>query len=256
VAEDLKDNAEETHEEGEMTFLEHLEELRWRIIKALIGLVIGAILCWIFIDYIMNNFLLLPAQRTTPPLKLINLKPYGQFVLYVKVVIVCGFIVSIPNVFRQFWKFIEPGLLPKERRYIWRAVFFSTFCFLAGLAFCYFVILPIALGFFAAFGTQAIENTIDAGEYLKFILSLLIASGLVFELPVISYLLSAMGILTPKFMRKYRKHAIVVIVLIAGIITPSPDITSQVLMALPLLLLYEISIFISKMAQPKKIEEV
>src|SRR4030095_3405894 len=238
-------------EEGEMGFLEHLEELRWRVIKAVIGIVIGGIIAGIFIDYIMNDILLAPATKTVPPLVLINLKPYGQLVLYMQVIIVCGIIISIPNIFYQLWKFIEPGLLPNERKYIYSIVFFSSFCFLAGLAFAYLVMLPTALKFFAAFGTQSITNNIAVDEYFGFIISVMLAAGVVFELPMISFFLSKLGILTPKFMRKYRKHAIVLIFWIACILTPSPDVTSQLLLGVPLLILYEISILISKFSQPK-----
>jgi len=245
------DNGLEDVQEGkEMGFLEHLEELRWRLIKAVLGVVGGGIIAGIFVDEIMN-FLLSPAKNTTPPLELINLKPYGQLVLYMEVVIVCGIIISIPNIFYQLWKFIEPGLMPGERKYISWIVAFSSLCFLGGIAFAYFVMLPTALKFFAAFGTQAISNNIAVDEYFSFVISVMLAAGIVFELPMVSFFLSKLGILTPKFMRRYRKHAIVIILLLAGILTPSPDITSQLLLGIPLLILYEISIIISKYSQPK-----
>lgn len=252
-----RDFDEEHHDESEMGFLDHLEELRWRIIKSIIGIVVGAIICGIFIDWIMNYFLLAPAAKTIPPLVLINLKPYGQLVLYMEVILIGGIIVSIPNLFYQFWKFIEPGLLPSERKYIWWVVFFSSFCFLGGSAFAYFVMLPTALMFFAAFGTPSITNNIAINEYFSFVISVVLSAGIVFELPVISYFLSKVGILTPRFMRKYRKHAVVIILIIAGILTPGPDVTSQLLLGIPLFLLYEISILISKFAQkkPNKDEE-
>jgi sec-independent protein translocase protein TatC len=246
------DAIKEDSQPGEMSFWEHLEELRWRLIKALIGVVAGGIVAAIFIDYIMNDFLLAPATHTTPPLELINLKPYGQLVLYFEVILTCGIIFSIPNIFYQIWKFIEPGLLPSERRYISAIVIFSSLCFLGGLTFAYFVMLPTALKFFAAFGTQAISNNIAVDEYFSFVISVMLAAGVVFELPMISFFLSKLGILTPGFMRKYRKHAIVIILLLAGILTPSPDVTSQLLLGIPLLILYEISIIISKLSQPKR----
>lgn len=236
---------------GEMSFWEHLEELRWRLIKAVIGVFLGGIIAAVFIDYIMNDFLLAPAKQTVPPLELINLKPYGQLVLYFEVILVCGVILSVPNLFFQLWKFIEPGLLPGERKYISSIVVFSSLCFLGGITFAYFVMLPTALKFFAAFGTQAITNNIAVDEYFSFVISVMLAAGIVFELPMISFFLSKLGILTPKFMRKYRKHAIIIILILAGLLTPSPDITSQLLLGVPLLILYEISIIISKLSQPK-----
>jgi len=246
-----KNNESVKNEKSEMGFLDHLEELRWRIIKALLGIVIGAAICGVFSDWIMNNVLLAPATKTNPPLPLINLKPYGQVVLYMQVAIVCGIIISIPNIFYQLWKFIEPGLLPTERKYASKVTFFTSICFLSGIAFAYFIMLPTALGFFAEFGTQSIANNIAVDEYFGFIISVMIAAGIVFELPMVSFFLARIGILTPAFMRKYRKHAFVIILILAGILTPSPDITSQLLLGVPLLILYEISIFIAKVAQKK-----
>lgn len=241
----------ESNEEGEMTFLEHLEELRWRIIKSAIGVIIGAIIAGIFINWIMDHLLLLPATRTTPPLKLQNIKPFGQFTLYMEVIIFGGMILSLPNLIYQFWKFIEPALKPGESRYIRSIVIFSSVCFLTGITFAYFVLLPTALEFFATFGSSIIDNIIAVDEYFSFIISTMLAAGLVFELPMISFFLSKIGILKPQFMRKYRKHAIVLILLIAGILTPSPDITSQLLLGVPLFILYEISIFICIYSQRK-----
>jgi len=238
-------------DEAEMSFLEHLEEFRWTLIKSVIGIIIGAIIAGIFIDKIMNDFLLEPVKKTQPPMELINLKPYGQLVLYMEVILVCGIIISIPNIFYQFWKFVEPGLLPHERKYISWIVFFSTFCFLGGVAFAYYIMLPTALKFFAGFGTETIANTIAINEYFSFIISVMLTAGIVFELPVVSFFLSRLGILTPQFMKKYRKHAIIIILLLAGILTPSPDITSQLLLGIPLFILYEASIIISKYSQPK-----
>ena len=254
MAEDYSTEKDTVKDDDEMSFLDHLEELRWRIIKALIGIVIGAVICGIFVDWILNKFLLAPALHTNPPLQLINLKPYGQLVLYMEVILVGGIIVSIPNIFYQLWKFIEPGLMQTEKRYISSIVFFSSLCFLGGIVFAYFVMLPTALKFFAAFGTTAISNNIAINEYFSFVISVLLTAGVVFELPMVSFFLSRVGILTPKFMRKYRRHAIVIILLLAGILTPGPDVTSQLLLGIPLFVLYEISILISAFAQKKRIE--
>lgn len=243
------------HDENEMSFLDHLEELRWRIIKSLIGIVVGGIVVAFFIDWIINNVLFAPAKNTVPPLSIINLRPYGQFLLYMEVILIGGVIVSIPNIIYQFWRFIEPALKPNERKYVTSIVFFTTLCFLAGVVFSYYLMLPAALGFFANFGSTIIENKIAIDEYVSFVISLVIASGVVFELPMASFFLSKIGILKPSFMRKYRRHAVVIILLIAGIVTPGPDITSQVLLAVPLFILYEISILICKYSQRKKSSE-
>ncbi|MBK6771962.1 MAG: twin-arginine translocase subunit TatC [Ignavibacteria bacterium] len=241
----------DTDNETEMTFLEHLEELRWRIIKSAAGIIIGGIIAGIFINYIMDDILLLPATRTIPPLKLQNIKPFGQFSLYMEVIIFGGALLSFPNILFQFWKFIEPALKPTELKYISSIVFFSTFCFLAGVVFAYFVLLPTALSFFSTFGSSAIDNIIAIDEYFSFIISTMLAAGLVFELPMVSFFLSKIGILKPEFMRKYRKHSIILILLIAALLTPSPDVTSQLLLAVPLFILYEISIVICKISQKK-----
>lgn len=251
---DPEDNKAGMSEEGEMSFLEHLEELRWRIIKSAIGVVVGGIIAGVFINWIMDNVLLLPATLTNPPLKLQNIKPFGQFSLYMEVIIVGGIILSIPNLIYQFWKFIEPALKPSEGKYIKSIVIFSSLCFIGGITFAYFVLLPTALEFFANFGSSVISNNIAIDEYFSFIISTMLAAGVVFELPMVSFFLSKIGILKPEFMRKYRKHALIIILLLAGILTPSPDITSQLLLAVPLFILYEISILICKLSQKKSIE--
>jgi sec-independent protein translocase protein TatC len=242
-------------EEKEMSFLDHLEELRWRIVKALAGIIVGTILCWIFIDWIMDQMLLQPVKTLNAnlspgqqPIHLQNLKPFGQLFLYMQVAIAGGIILSIPNLLYQIWAFIAPGLMPKERRYIKSIVFFSSFCFLAGIAFAYFIMLPSALSFFAGFGSLEIANNIAVSEYMNFIISVMLAAGIVFELPMVSWFLSQLGILTPAFMRHYRRHAIVVIFVLAAILTPGTDPVSQVLLAVPLLVLYELSIGISALA--------
>lgn len=238
-----------------MSFVDHLEELRWRVVKAFAGIVVGAVVCWIFIDWIMDDVLLRPITTLNTslapgqqPIHLQNLKPFGQVFLYMQVALIGGVILSIPNVLYQLWAFIAPGLMPRERRYIKSIVFFSSFCFLAGIAFAYFVMLPAAMTFFAGFGTSTIENNIAINEYMSFIISVMLAAGVVFELPMVSWFLSLLGILTPAFMRHYRRHSIVVIFVLAAILTPGTDPVSQVLLAIPLLVLYELSIGVSAMA--------
>ena len=250
----IEDN--DTKDESEMGFLDHLEELRWRIIKSAIGIIIGGIIAAFFINWIMDDVLLLPATKTLPPLKLQNIKPFGQFSLYMEVIIFGGALLSFPNLLYQFWKFIEPALKSNEKKYISSIVFFSTFCFLSGVVFAYFVLLPTSLGFFSTFGSSIIDNNIAIDEYFSFIISTMLAAGLVFELPMLSFFLSKIGILKPQFMKKYRKHSIILILLAAGILTPSPDVTSQLLLAAPLFVLYEISILICKLSQKKVVSDI
>lgn len=233
----------------EMSFLDHLEELRWRIIYTVIGLVAGTIISWIFIDYLIEVILLKPARDTGAILQ--NLKPFGQFFLFVQVSIISGFVLSIPNVFYQLWKFISPALRKGERKYILSIVVYSSLCFIAGIVFAYFVMLPIALTFAAQFGSEEITNQFAIDEYFNIIISVMLAAALVFELPMISFFLTKLGILTPVFMKKYRRHSIVIIMIFAAFLTPGGDPISQIVLAVPLVLLYELSIFISKLSIKK-----
>jgi len=245
----MNNGEEQESPDVEMSFLDHIEELRWRIIYALIGIVLFTIVAWIFIDPLVEFVLLKPARDANASLQ--NLRPFGQLFLYVQVAIIVGIVASLPNIFYQLWQFIAPALRKRERKYILWIVFFSTFCFLAGIAFAYFVMLPLAMKFAAQFGSEAIKNEFSIEEYMSIIISVMLAAGVVFELPMVSFFLSKLGILTPKFMRKYRRHAIVIILVLSAILTPGADPVSQVILAVPLVLLYEISIFISKISSKK-----
>ncbi|MBI4810898.1 MAG: twin-arginine translocase subunit TatC [Ignavibacteriales bacterium] len=235
-----------------MSFLDHLEELRWRIVKALIGCVVAIAICAFFSDWLINEAIIRPSLSTNPPLKLINTIPYGQITFYMIVILMSSIIISSPWILYQMWKFIQPGLLPKERRYIFGIVFFTTICFLSGVAFAYFIMLPYMLQFFATFGTSGIQNMISIHEYASFVLQLILISGLIFELPMVSYFLARLGILTPKFMRKYRRHAIVVILIVAAIVTPTTDPFTMGVFSILMLLLYELSIWIASVAKQKR----
>ena len=235
--------------EKEMTFLEHLEELRWRIIYSIIGIVVGTIVAWIFIDFLVDVVLLKPAKDSGAVLQ--NLRPFGQLFLYMQIAIMVGMIISIPNIFYQFWQFISPALRKKEKKYIFWIVLFSSVCFIGGIAFAYFAMLPLTLKFAAEFGSESIKNEFAIDEYMSIIISVMLAAGLVFELPMISFFLSKLGILKPSIMRKYRRHSIVVIMILAAFLTPGADPVSQLVLAVPLVVLYEISIFISKISQKK-----
>jgi sec-independent protein translocase protein TatC len=230
--------------EAEMTFLEHLEELRWRILYAVIGIVIGTIVSWIFIDMLVEEILLIPARKAE--INLQNLRPFGQLFLYLQVAFVGGLVLSIPNVFYQIWKFISPALKDSEKKHITAIVIFSSICFLSGIVFAYYVMLPLTLKFAGEFGSEMIENNFAITEYLTIIISVMLGAAIVFELPMLSFFLSKIGILTPAIMRKYRRHAIIGILILAALLTPGTDPIAQVLLAVPLVLLYEISIFVSK----------
>ena len=239
-------------EEREMTFLDHLEELRWRVVKAVGGILVSIVVCTIFSDWLVNEVIIRPSRITNPPLNLINTVPYGQITFYMMTVVVAALIASSPWILYQIWKFVQPGLLPRERKYISGIVFSTTFCFLAGVSFAYFIMLPYMLQFFASFGTPGIQNLISVSEYISFVLQLILLSGLIFELPMVSYFLARLGILTPAFMRHYRRHSIVVILIIAAVVTPTTDPFTMSVFAIPMLLLYEISIMVAALAQRRR----
>lgn len=242
-------NDQKHADEREMGFLDHLEELRWRILKAVVSVLVCSIVAAFFSEFLVKQVVLGPLLAVG--LKAQVLTPYGIVLTYMQVVIVAGIIGAMPVLLYQLWQFVAPGLLPNERKYAWWIVFFTSFCFLAGIAFAYFILVPTALKFFSTFGTDIFELNIAINEYISFMLSLILGAGLVFELPMITYFLTKIGLLNPAFMRKYRRHAIVAILIISAIVTPTPDILTQSLLAAPMILLYEISIFISKFAQRK-----
>ncbi len=246
-------NDQPQSQEREMGFLDHLEELRWRILTAVIAVLVGSIVAAFFADVLVKQVLLAPLLAVG--LKPQVLTPYGIMLTYMQVVIVVGIIAAMPIILYQLWKFVSPGLLPNERQYAFGIVFFTSLCFLSGIAFAYFVLVPTALRFFSTFGTDVFTLNIAINEYISFMLSLILGAGLVFELPMITYFLTKIGILNPAFMRKYRRHAIVAILIISAIVTPTPDILTQSLLAAPMILLYEVSIFISKFAQKKSAQE-
>ncbi|MDZ7763431.1 MAG: twin-arginine translocase subunit TatC [Melioribacteraceae bacterium] len=215
----------------------------------LIGVTAGTIIAWIFIDPIIDHILLLPAQKAE--INLQNLRPFGQLFLFFQVAFIVGAVLSIPNLFYQIWKFVSPALKSSEKKYVTAVVSFSTLCFLSGIVFAYFIMLPLTLSFAGQFGSEQIENNFAIDEYFSIIISVMLAAGLVFELPMMSFFLSKLGLITPAFLKKFRRHSIIIILLAAAILTPGTDPVAQVLLAIPLVILYEISIFISKIFSKK-----
>ena len=235
-----------------MPFLDHLEELRWRILKSLGSVFLFTVTAFPFTGFLLN-FLTLPNDRLDEPAKLIFLKPTGMLVVRMEVALVVGIIISLPVLFYQFWQFVAPGLLPKEKKYFLPALLYTTFCFLVGTGFAYFILIPTVLPFLFAMGTETIEATINITEYMSFVLRLILVAGLIFQLPVLSFFLSRVGILTPSFLKKYRRYGIIIVFIFSAVVTP-PDPMSQILMAFPLLFLYQISIWISILGYSKKKE--
>lgn len=258
----------------EMSFLEHLEELRWHIIRSVLAVVFFAILAYVFSRYIFDYILIAPQNPQFPtnyllcklatlmntpslcintkPLKLISTALFGQFSTDMSVSAISGFILASPFVFWEFWKFIAPALHDNERKHAGGAVFAISALFLIGVLFGYFVIVPFTIHFLGTYSVSSkVENLISINSYFSTVASSALASGLIFELPILSYFLSKIGLITPQFLRKYRRHAIIVILIVAAVIS-SPDVISQVMVAIPLVFLYEISIWISAGVYKKK----
>lgn len=234
-----KNQAKTDKNEKVMPFLDHLEELRSRLLKCILAIFIATVVCYFFSQDIMS-FLTHPY-----PDKLIFLAPTESFLVHIKISIFAGIFLSLPIIFYQLWQFVVPGLLEKEKKYVPLIVFFSTFFFLLGAAFCYFVIIPVGLKFLLGWQTENLIPSVTIKEYLKFVTMLVLVFGIVFELPLLSFFLTKMGIIKPRFLSKNRRYGIVLIFILAAILTP-PDIVTQLFLAGPLILLYEISIIVSK----------
>ena len=228
-----------------MSFIDHLEELRWRIIKILSSIIFGGILTFFFIDFFLE-FLLKPLDNTNSdnPINLQVLSVQGMFIIKWSIALIGGVVLAIPVITFQIWKFISPGLYANERGFVLPLVFFSFVSFLLGIIFSYTILIPYCLNFFASLSGETVLNNFSINHYFSFITWLLLGCGIVFQLPVVSFLLSTIGLLTPAFMRHYRRHAIVVIFILSSFITP-PDPVSMLVMAFPLIILYELSIGVS-----------
>ena len=221
----------------EMNFIGHLDELRSRLIRSGIALLVVMVLCAFFSDTLVNQILIAPLKNSSDTIVLQNLVPYGQISLYLQVIFFSGFILAFPFFVHQIWQFVLPGLKEKEKSATRFVISFVSLSFFAGIAFGYFIFVPISLKFFAGFGTPLIENNIAVQDYVSFFIGALLTAGLVFELPFISYVLSKIGLLTPAFMRFYRKHAIITLLIVAAIVTPSTDLVTQLVIAVPMILL-------------------
>lgn len=253
---------------NELTFLEHLEELRWHLIRSVIVILVIAIVAFIFHRIIFDVVILAPKTPgfftnrmfcslgnlvNVPALcinanefEIININMSGQFMTHIMVSIITGIILGFPYIFFEFWIFLKPALYSKEKRHASGAVFYSSLLFILGILFGYFLITPLSVHFLGSYQvSDQVTNQINLVSYISTVSSVTLASGIIFELPILVYFLTKIGLLTPKFLRKYRKHSIIVILALSAIITP-PDIFSQVLVCFPLFILYEIGIGISK----------
>ncbi len=263
---------------AEMSFLEHLEELRWHIVRSAAAIFIFAIVAFIMKSFIFDTIILRPRlpefwtnrmfvklgdlvgseaiKINQVPLKMQSINIAGQFSTHILVSIIAGFIVASPVVFYEFWRFIKPALYDNERKHAGGAVFFTSVLFLMGVLFGYFLIVPLSIHFLGTYQVSSdVENMINLRSYIGSVTSISLAAGVVFLLPIFSYFLSKVGIVTPEFMKQYRKHAYVVMLLLSAIITP-PDIFSQLMVCFPLVFLYEIGIVISRHVVKKREKEM
>jgi sec-independent protein translocase protein TatC len=240
--------------EKEMSIWGHLEELRWVAVKMVIGIAIGVIICFIFYDFILDDIILAPAMKTKPPMKLMTTEIFGQLELNLLISIWGGVILSFPFTLIQLWKFVQPGLLEKEVKYVRQISFFTAISFIAGMIFSYFVMLPMTLNFAADFGSANITNMPDIHKYLSIFLMTIIISGLIFELPLIAYFLGRLGILTPPFMRHYRRHTLIGLLVVSALLSPGGNPLLQLILFGPLWILFELSIFATVLARKNKIQ--
>lgn len=261
-----------------MAFLDHLEELRWHVVRAVGVTFIFMILAFVYIREIFENIIFAPAKIDFPafkymcklgemtglkelcvtdlPFKIQSRNMTGQFMMSLTASFVIGLIVAFPYVVWEFWSFVKPGLQFKERKFSKGAVFAISFLFFLGVFFGYYILCPMTIWFLATYSISSmISNEFDITSYVSTISSLILGCGLLFQFPVVIYFLSKIGIVTPQLMRKYRKHSIVVILILGAIITPSGDPFSLTVISLPLYLLFEISIYISTVVVRRKLKE-
>jgi sec-independent protein translocase protein TatC len=260
--------------EGEMSFLEHLEELRWHIIRSVIAIFVLMIVAFMFKNIIFDKIILAPKNPefftnrilcrlgelvnvkalciNTKPVNLISIKMAGQITTHITVALVAGLIIAFPYVLYEFWKFFRPALHNNEQQVAKGGVVVTSLLFFTGVLFGYYALAPLSIHFLTTYEVSAdVVNQINIRSYIGTLTSICLATGLIFELPVITYFLTKVGIITPGFLTKYRKHAVLIIVIVAAIITP-PDVFSQMLVCIPLLILYEVGIVISKRVVKQK----
>lgn len=255
-------------EEKDMGFLDHLEELRWRLVKSVIAVFVVAVAAFLSKELIFDGIILAPKNSdfityrlfcqlgqylglseklcmTDFRFSLQNITMAGQFSTHMSVSLITGLIVAFPYVFYQLWGFIKPGLREKEQKMASGIVFYASALFLLGILFGYFVLAPLSVQFLGTYRVSAeVENQIGLNSFISTVTTVTLATGAVFQLPIVIYFLAKIGLVSPQFLKKYWRHAFVVVLVIAAIITP-PDVFSQILVTLPLMLLYILSIYIA-----------
>jgi sec-independent protein translocase protein TatC len=272
-----KEHPGEQETEKEMTFWEHLDELRGTLWRILIAILVTSIAAFSFKEVLFDEIILAPKSKTfityrvfcrlsewlsMPSLcidpsqfHLININLAGQFTSHMNISLVAGLILALPYVLWELWRFIKPGLNQQEIRSSRGAVIIISFLFIVGVLFSYFIVAPLMINFLGGYEVSpTVSNQIALTSYVSSITMMTLLMGLLFELPVLVLFLTKIGIITPKYLRKYRKHTAIGILIIAGIITPSPDVFSQLIVAIPLYALFELSLAISSMIYRKKQE--
>lgn len=272
------DNQKLIGTENEMTFLEHLEELRWRLVKSSASIMVFGIAVFIAKKIVFDVILFGPKSSDfltyrgfcwfsyqlgmgdklcmgDVAISVQNIDMSGQFSTHIMVSLVGGFILAFPFVLHQMWSFLKPGLKSREIKSARGIVFYSSLLFFAGILFGYYIISPLSLQFLGAYRvSDDVVSSIKLNSYISTLVSITLSTGLVFQLPILIYFFTKIGLVTPDFLKKYRKHALVAVLILAAVITP-PDITSQILVSLPIMVLYEVSIMISKRVLRKQAEE-
>jgi len=254
--------------EKEMSFLDHLEELRWHLIRATIAVVVLALGAFILKDFIFDTLIFGPKRSDFPtyrmfcsisrslgmdtfcfqemPFRIQSRTMAGQFSAHMWTSIYAGIIIAFPYILYEFWKFISPGLKDKERNSSRGFILIASLLFFLGVLFGYYLITPLSINFLGSYQvSKEVFNDFDLDSYISLVRTSVLACGIVFELPIIMYILTKIGLVTPEILRKYRKFALIIVLILSAVITP-PDIVSQVIVAIPILILYEVSIYISK----------
>jgi len=268
--------AKKKKKQEEMSFLDHVEELRWHLVRSSIAVFLFGIVAFLFKEIIFDTILLAPKEANFAtyrffckvsrffgtegmcieemPFTFQSLAMAEQFSIHIWTSITVGFIIAFPYIIWEFWKFISPGLYDKERKGARSFIIISSFLFFIGVLFGYYVVTPLSVNFLGNYSvSDKIDINIKIGSYIALVRSSVLASGLIFELPIVMFFLTKMGLITPDFLKKYRKHALVLVLVMAAIITP-PDIISQVIVAIPILILYEVSIYISKIVIKRELK--
>ncbi|GAA4329859.1 twin-arginine translocase subunit TatC [Mucilaginibacter gynuensis] len=264
--------------EAEMSFFDHLEALRWHLIRASIAIVFFTILAFCFYDFVFDKVIMGPMDPQfftyrmlcklgdylhrpgfcidKIPGKIINTEMAGQFTLQINSALIIGITLGFPYLLWEIWRFVKPALHEKERKSASGFVFYASMLFVLGILFGYYVVTPESISFLAGYQvSKIIENTFTIDSYLSSVATLTLATGIVFELPIIVYVLSSLGVLTAKFMKSGRRYAVVAILVVAAVITPTPDILTMTVVAIPLFLLYEVGIVVAGVVEKRKLKK-